>query len=403
MEKIKHQKHSKQAYYLLASSLFERAIYYGVRTLFMLYILRETSSLHQNEWFQALTWLAVSILIVSIIGAFLGDFLWGNKKSIYIGIGLQSLGLATLVFPSKTTFYIGTLLYILGNGLYNPNLKAHFGKLYFFKTRLLDSAFLMLFLAANIGGFLGSTLIFYVLDLFDFKIAFICLAVLSLISAIPIRATREISIQSQPPKAINFNKKVWTILFIGFFALISSFIFSVSDNLSYTFRTSLLEIAQLPNSDLWIQGINLFFFFPSFLIAIVVWTKYYSSPLFKLLLAYIFGAIGLGIIVLNGNLSPEIQAITLIFAFYFLSLAEVHSLPVLFTVLVRYGSPKFLTVLLSLASAGITLFLFLGNYLYITFANKPIEFMTYLSLSMLGFFVLLLILIWAKPKNHLSY
>ena len=191
MEKITPQKHSLETFYYSASRMLERGAYYGFRALVVLYMMGETLKMETEEALTVYGILTASLVFSQIIGALIGDLLIGNKKSIIIGGTLQAFGAFTLCISSTFGLYTGLFLIVLGNGLYNPNLTANFGKSYLNKTKLLDVGFTTLYLAVNLGATFGVLLIGYLGEGFDYRIGFASAGVMMLLSIIPIVFTKQ--------------------------------------------------------------------------------------------------------------------------------------------------------------------------------------------------------------------
>lgn len=173
MDKRLNQKHTKESFYYCLSRMLERASYYGLRALVVLYMTGEILKMESTEAIMIFGWFAGSVVFSQIVGALLGDLLIGNKKLVIIGGFIQTIGAFSLCIPSTTGLYIGLFLIVIGSGFYTPNIISNFGKLYLTKTKLLDSGFTLFYLAINLGSFLGILLIGYSGEKFGYNIGFI--------------------------------------------------------------------------------------------------------------------------------------------------------------------------------------------------------------------------------------
>ncbi len=172
MEKIQHQKHTKETLYYAISRMLERASYYGFRALVVLYMTGETLKMERTEAVSIYGWFATLLMFSQIVGALFADLLIGNKKSILIGGIIQAIGAFILCLPSTAGLYSGLFLVVLGSGFFTPNIISNFGKLYLNKTKLLDSGFAIFYLAINLGSFLGILLIGYLGEKYGYSIGF---------------------------------------------------------------------------------------------------------------------------------------------------------------------------------------------------------------------------------------
>ena len=130
-------------------------------------------------------------------------------------------------------------------------------------------------------------------------------------------------------------------LFWGFYELSSIRTFDLQLQLS--------EISTLgiPNH-LW-QSINSIFILPISIIAIILWTYFYSSQFFKLMLGFIFGVLSFGILFLIPEVPTEQHTITYLISLFFLGISEIHIAPIIHSILTKYSNPKYLAILISLA------------------------------------------------------
>ena len=224
MEKILNQYHNKNTFIFALTRLFERAAYYGLRALIVLYMIGETFNMSNEDAFDIYGWLTIALLISSVIGAFLGDLVIGNKTSMIIGAGLQMIGAQVICTPSINALYAGLALVVLGGGLYSPNLKSNFGRLYLEKTKLLDSAYLILYIAANVGAFIGVFAIGYVGEKINYNAGFSLAAVFMFFALILSVYTKEKSdLKALEFKSItpsNLLKIVLAFISFGLFWLI---------------------------------------------------------------------------------------------------------------------------------------------------------------------------------------
>jgi len=99
MERILNQAHHKDTFYYSLSRMFERAAYYGLRSLVVLYIIGESLKMDSTEALNIYGWFTMLLMFSQIIGAILGDLVIGNRKSIIIGGILQILGALSFCIP----------------------------------------------------------------------------------------------------------------------------------------------------------------------------------------------------------------------------------------------------------------------------------------------------------------
>lgn len=361
MEKIQNQKHSIETFYYSLTRMLERASYYGLRALVVIYMTGEILKMESTEALTIYGWFAGSVVFSQIFGALLGDLLIGNKKAIIVGGIIEALGAFALCIPNTYGLYAGLFLVVLGNGFFTPNIVANFGKSYLNKTKLLDAGFTIFYLAINLGSFLGIMAIGYSGEKFGYNIGFLICGLLTLLSLIPILKTKENEFQEK--EKLSIGKRILNILiafivvglFWGFYELSSIRTFDLQSRLS---EVSTLDI---PNH-LW-QSLNSIFILPISIIAIVLWTYFYSNQFFKLMLGFVFGVISFGILFLIPEVPTEQHTITYLISLLFLAISEIHIAPIIHSILTKYSNPKYLAILISLAFLPTRMiFLFFGLF-----------------------------------------
>lgn len=161
---MKHTKgHPKGLYLLFVTEMWERFSYYGMRALFMLYMVqallfdKETAS----QVYGSYTGL---VYLTPLIGGYIADRYWGNRRSIVVGaltmaIGQFMLFLSACYFHeinlSKYLMFCGLGLLILGNGFFKPNISTMVGRLYAADDKRKDAAFTIFYMGVNVGSTLA--------------------------------------------------------------------------------------------------------------------------------------------------------------------------------------------------------------------------------------------------------
>jgi POT family proton-dependent oligopeptide transporter len=349
MEKIQNQKHSIETFYYSLARMLERASYYGFRALVVLYMTGEILKMDRTEALSIYGWFAGSMVFSQIIGGLFGDLLIGNKKAIIIGGIIQAIGAFSLCIPSTTGLYLGLFLVVLGSGFFTPNILSNFGKSYLNKTKLLDSGFTIFYLAINLGSFLGISLIGYSGEKFGYNIGFVISGILMLLSIVPIIISKEFNSEEFEKGETSISKRILNILIA--FIVVGVFwgIYEISNIRIFDLQMQFSEISAWNISkSLW-QTIGSIFTLPISLVAIVLWTFFYSSQFFKLMVGFIFGAISFGILFLIPEIPTENHTITYLISLVFLGISEIHIAPIIHSILTKYTNPKYLAILMSLA------------------------------------------------------
>ncbi|GAB5537184.1 MAG: peptide MFS transporter [Rubricoccaceae bacterium] len=142
---------------LFFTELFERASYYGMRALLILYMTAETvdGGLGYDVGKSALVYGLYTSLVylANLPGGWIADRLLGQRQSVLYGGILIALGHFTMAFDMIAAFYGGLGLIILGTGLLKPNISVMVGQLYSQEDARRDAGFTLFYMGINIGAF----------------------------------------------------------------------------------------------------------------------------------------------------------------------------------------------------------------------------------------------------------
>ncbi len=174
--------HPKGLYVLFFTEMWERFSYYGMRALLVLYMMKilildankgmTVFGYHSVQafvqWsvglFGVHSQLSVQALASQIYGLYTGfvyftpffggilaDRVFGQRKSVYIGGILMTIG--HFLMASERFFFLALLFLILGNGCFKPNISTQVGDLYPEGDPRRDSAFTIFYMGINLGAF----------------------------------------------------------------------------------------------------------------------------------------------------------------------------------------------------------------------------------------------------------
>lgn len=155
--------HPKGLYLLFTTEMWERFSYYGMRALFTLYL---TKALLFDKALASAIYGDYTglVYLTPLIGGFVADRYWGNRKSIIVGGVLMAIG-QFLMFtsgmfyttPSSATaiMLLGLLALIVGNGFFKPNISTMVGQLYPQGDKRIDAAFTIFYMGINLGAFIA--------------------------------------------------------------------------------------------------------------------------------------------------------------------------------------------------------------------------------------------------------
>lgn len=159
MENLVKKGHPTGLWYLFATEMWERFGYYLMLGIFSLYMLDGWNN--GGMGFDAIkksdiygTYLGL-VYLTPFIGGLLADRILGYRKAIVLGGLSMAAGYFMLSIHDVTTFYIGLLLIILGNGFFKPNISTLVGNLYSgddMKDKK-DAGYNIFYMGINIGAF----------------------------------------------------------------------------------------------------------------------------------------------------------------------------------------------------------------------------------------------------------
>jgi POT family proton-dependent oligopeptide transporter len=165
--------------------MWERFSYYGMRALFVLFLIASTEQLlpsGENNWNPGFGWTEADaytlygvytfmVYLTSIFGGIAADRWLGTHRSMLIGgvvIALGHIALAGMaLFPhgagvavslehgsgALLSFLVGCTLIILGTGFFKPCVSVMVGQLYRENDPRRDSGFTIFYMGINLGAF----------------------------------------------------------------------------------------------------------------------------------------------------------------------------------------------------------------------------------------------------------
>ena len=171
---IKQKGHPKGLYVLFATEFWERFSYYGMRAIFVLFMTKYLffDKSYASNIYGSYTGL---VYLTPLIGGYVADRYWGNRKSIFVGGLLMALGQFILFscasMPStsglsQTLLWTGLAFLIFGNGFFKPNISTMVGQLYLdTENSRKDGAYTIFYMGINAGAFVAPLVCGYLLSL----------------------------------------------------------------------------------------------------------------------------------------------------------------------------------------------------------------------------------------------
>lgn len=157
------QGHPKGLYVLFITEMWERFSYYGMRAIFILYMGKALlfDKALSSQIYGSYTGL---VYLTPLIGGYIADRYWGNRRSIITGGVLMAIGqfmmfasasMYTNVSLASTIMIAALVFMIVGNGFFKPNISTMVGQLYPKGDKRIDSAFTIFYMGINLGAFIA--------------------------------------------------------------------------------------------------------------------------------------------------------------------------------------------------------------------------------------------------------
>ena len=151
MLNILKQGHPKGLYLLFFVEMWERFSFYGMRALLVLYMVQQL--LYTSQKAGTIYGLYTGLVYLTpLIGGYLADRYFGQRKCITAGGILMAAGLFLLAFGAKNLFLFALFLMICANGFFKSNISSVLGLLYD-DNKKKDSAFTVFYMGINFGAF----------------------------------------------------------------------------------------------------------------------------------------------------------------------------------------------------------------------------------------------------------
>ena len=198
IESSANESHPKGLYLLFFTEMWERFSYYGMLAIFILFMTKALfmGNAEASNVYGSFTGL---VYLTPLLGGYISDRFWGNRRSILVGGILMALGQFLLFFSgslvteaaqsatSISAMWAGLTLLIIGNGFFKPNISTMVGQLYPPNDRRIDGAFTIFYMGINLGALFSPLICGGLGDagsIFDFKWGFLAAGVGMVISTI---------------------------------------------------------------------------------------------------------------------------------------------------------------------------------------------------------------------------
>ena len=167
--------HPRGLFVLFYAEMWERFSFYGMRALLILYL---TKFWLFGDGKANLVYGAYATLcyITPVLGGYLADRWWGQRKAVLFGAISLALGHLFMAFeglqgasdplvkqadPAINVFWLALALIAVGTGFLKGNISVIVGRLYKMTDVRRDGAFTIFYMGVNAGAFFGTVLVGY--------------------------------------------------------------------------------------------------------------------------------------------------------------------------------------------------------------------------------------------------
>lgn len=221
--------HPKGLYLLFFTEMWERFSYYGMRAIFILFM---TKALFMEDALASNIYGSYTglVYLTPLLGGYLSDRFWGNRKSIFLGGILMAVG-QFLMFLSGSSvseagqsasaismMWAGLTFLIIGNGFFKPNISTMVGQLYPKGDHRVDGAFTIFYMGINMGAFFSPLVCGGLGDtgtIGDFKWGFLAACIGMLISVISFEILKNKHIVDPEGNALGMPKQKMDMKTLG--------------------------------------------------------------------------------------------------------------------------------------------------------------------------------------------
>ncbi len=386
-----NQKLLQSSTVFLLSKTLERAGFYGLRTVLILYMTGEVLAMDHSEAFNIYGIFSGVLILTQLVGAVFGDLLTGSKTTAIVGGLAQVLGAFVICIPNTVALYTGLGLLALGTGFYIPNVFSLFGKIYRQKEKSLDTGFTLFYTAVNIGAFLGILLVGFLGEI-DIKYGFITAGIIFLLGTGLLFFGHDEKDTTVVDKATSVTKRAVIILiavavtsvFWLCYSLGSMQIWQTLDAVTSTLSSNInaSDFSSVSSLATILFGI----------IAAIAWYFIQFSRFLKIGIGFLLAALSFILVFVIQTMSGMTGIAFYVISVLLLSVAEILVAPIAHSLLVKYGNPKYLALLFTLLTAPVYLFNLLSSYLSNLMYDTP-NLPTIIAIAFFGLIGVILVIV----------
>ena len=163
--------------------MWERFSYYGLRGLFILFMVAPVTAANSGLGLDVKDAAAIyglytaMVYLVALPGGWVADKIWGMRKAVFVGGVIIAMGHFTMAapligLPDFASFIMGLVLIVIGTGLLKPSISTIVGELYDDDHARRDAGFSIYYMGINLGAFLGPLLCGYFGEGYNWHLGF---------------------------------------------------------------------------------------------------------------------------------------------------------------------------------------------------------------------------------------
>jgi proton-dependent oligopeptide transporter, POT family len=177
-------RHPKGFWFVFWGELAERASFYGMKALLVLYMIDKLGYTDANSSTVA-SFFTAACYLLPIAGGYIADRWLGKFRTIiYFAIPYIMGHIILGTFTSEVGLYIALALLAGGSGSIKPNISTLMGRMYEEqgKSHLLSQAFSWFYMAINIGAASTMTSLPFIRDRYGYSVAFMAPTIMMAVS-----------------------------------------------------------------------------------------------------------------------------------------------------------------------------------------------------------------------------
>ncbi|HET7396793.1 MAG TPA: peptide MFS transporter [Gammaproteobacteria bacterium] len=227
--------HPVGLYTLFFTEMWERASYYGTRTLLVLFLVDAVTKGRGGLGMDVADATAIygvytgCVYLMTLAGGWIADRLLGQQRAVWHGGILIALGNYMLAIPGSVALtYVGLTVVALGTGLLKPNVSAIVGQLYPEGGARRDAGFSIFYSGINLGALFGPLIAALIGERYNWHYGFLVAAVGMTLGLVQYRLTRhflgehgrEPHPDDDPVRVARIQRRGWQFVGLGLALLV---------------------------------------------------------------------------------------------------------------------------------------------------------------------------------------